>query len=244
MKQPIMWVRVCGALVVAMAAATASAQMPDRNHGNYRPGGRAPEHMDGRFAHNHYYPNRGAYVAGLPGRQLVFDRPGGRFFYSGGVWYAPYGPSFVVVGAPPGAFVPVLPPFYTTIWVGGMPYYYANDTYYVWSQAQSGYQVVDPPGDPNDPNYGNDPNAAGAYTAPPQPPPPQGDNLFIYPQQGQSAEQQSTDQYECHKWSASQTGFDPTQPSGGAPPDQLGARRADYQRAMIACLQGRGYSAR
>ncbi|HEV2286959.1 MAG TPA: DUF6515 family protein [Steroidobacteraceae bacterium] len=234
MKQAAIWVRVCTALVAAAAVSVASAQAPD--HG-YRPGGRAPEHMDARFHHNHYYPNRGAYVAGLPGHPYAFERPGGRFFYSGGVWYAPYGPRFVVVGAPLGVFVPVLPPFYSTIWFGGVPYYYANDTYYVWSQAQNGYEVVAPPGDPDDPN-------AADSAAPPQPPPPQGDNLYIYPQQGQSAEQQASDQYECHKWSSSQTGFDPTQPAGGVPAEQLGARRADYQRAMIACLEGRGYSAR
>jgi hypothetical protein len=234
MKQAAMWVRVCGVLLAAATVSVASAQTQDRG---YRPGGRAPEHMDARFSHNHYYPNRGAYVAGLPGRPYAFDRPGGRFFYSGGVWYAPYGPRFVVVGAPLGVFVPVLPPFYNTIWFGGVPYYYANDTYYVWSQGQGGYEVVAPPAEAGDPN---DPNAASS--APP--PPPQGDNLYIYPQQGQSAEQQSSDQYDCHKWSASQSGFDPTQPSGGVPPDQIGARRADYQRAMIACLQGRGYSAR
>src|SRR5215469_12877546 len=159
MNQARMWVRVCGALLALGAVAAAGAQ----EHG-YRPGGRAPEHMDGRFAHNHYYPNRGAYVAALPGRPFVFDRPGGRFFYSGGVWYAPYGPSFVVVAAPVGVFVPVLPPFATSIWVGGVPYYYANDTYYVWSQPQNEYQVVDPPGgpDPNDPN-------GYASAAPPQP---------------------------------------------------------------------------
>lgn len=231
-----MWVRMCGVLLAAATVSVASAQPPDRG---YRPGGRAPEHMDARFAHNHYYPNRGVYVAGLPGRPYAFNRPGGRFFYSGGVWYAPYGPRFVVVGAPLGVFVPVLPPFYNTIWFGGVPYYYANDTYYMWSQAQGGYEVVAPPGDAGDPN---DPNAASS--APPPQPPTQGDSLYIYPQQGQSAEQQSSDQYDCHKWSASQTGFDPTQPSGGVPPDQLGVRRADYQRAMIACLQGRGYSAR
>jgi len=234
MKKSAWWLGVCGVLLAGALVTAAGAQERDRG---YRPGGRPPEHMDARFAHNHYYPNRGAYVAALPGRPYAFDRPGGRFFYSGGVWYAPYGPRFVVVGAPLGVFVPVLPPFYTTVWFGGVPYYYANDTYYVWSQAQNGYEVVAPPGDPNDPN-------AAAATAPPQPPPPQGDNLYIYPQQGQSAEQQSSDQYECHKWSASQTGFDPTQPSGGVSPDQLAARRADYQRAMIACLQGRGYSAR
>lgn len=247
MKNRAMWVRACGTMIVTLALAVAGAQAQDRDHGNrgdrgdrgdrgnrggVRYGGRAPEHMDGRYAHNRYYPDRGSYVRGLPGRPYMFDRPGGRFYYSGGVWYRPYGASFVVVGAPTGLFVPVLPPFYTTMWIGGVPYYYANDTYYVWSQANSGYEVVDPPGD------------QGASPDAPQPPPPQGDSLFIYPQQGQSAEQQSQDQYECHKWSSSQTGFDPTQAGGGVPPDQSGARRADYQRAMIACLQGRGYSAR
>jgi hypothetical protein len=228
-----MWVRTSGAVIVMLALAVASAQAQDRDRdrGGFR-GGRAPEHMDGRYAHNRYYPDRGAYVRALPGRPYVFDRPGGRFYYSGGVWYRGYGPSFVVVAPPVGLFVPVLPPYYTMVWVGGAPYYYANDSYYVWSQAQNGYEVVDPPGDPS------------AAPDPQQVPPPQGDNLFIYPQQGQSSEQQSRDQYECHKWSSSQTGFDPTQAGGGVPPDQLYARRVDYQRAMIACLQGRGYSAR
>jgi Family of unknown function (DUF6515) len=241
MKNQAMWVRACGEVIVTLALAVASAQAQDRDHGNrgdrgdrggVRYGGRAPEHMDGRYAHNRYYPDRGSYIRALPGRPYTFDRPGGRFYYSGGVWYRPYGASFVVVGAPLGLFVPVLPPFYTTMWIGGVPYYYANDTYYVWSQTNNGYEVVDPPND------------QGASPYAPEPPPPQGDNLFIYPQQGQSGEQQSQDQYECHKWSSSQTGFDPTQAGGGVPPDQAGARRADYQRAMIACLQGRGYSAR
>src|SRR5215472_2651997 len=191
MKSTATWMRACGAVIVTLALAVASAQAQDRDHGNrvdrgdrgdrgerggVRWAGRAPEHMDGRYAHNRYYPDRGAYIRGLPGRPYVFDRPGGRFYYSGGVWYRPYGPSFVVVGAPIGLFVPVLPPFYTTMWIGGVPYYYANDTYYVWSQGQNGYEVVDPPGD-----------QGGVSADAPQPPPPQGDNLYIYPQQGQSA---------------------------------------------------------
>jgi|HubBroStandDraft_1064217.scaffolds.fasta_scaffold123402_1 hypothetical protein len=230
MKQTFVRVAACAALIAAGMLALSSAQAQDRN---FRPGGRAPEHMDPRFAHNRYYPNRGAYIGALPGRPFIVDRPGGRFFYSGGVWYAPYGPRFVVVAAPIGVFVPVLPAFYTTVWFGGMPYYYANDTYYTWDAGQNGYVTVDPPGADQ-----------SASSAPPQPPPPQGDDLYIYPQQGQSAEQQANDKYECHKWSSSQAGFDPTQPSGGVPPDQLDSKRADYQRAMRACLEGRGYSAR
>lgn len=34
--------------------------------------------------------------------------------------------------------------------------------------------------------------------------------VFAYPNRGQSEEQQSRDRFECHQWSVSQTGFDPT----------------------------------
>jgi hypothetical protein len=33
--------------------------------------------------------------------------------------------------------------------------------------------------------------------------------VYFYPQKGQSAEQQSRDQYECYNWAIKQTGFDP-----------------------------------
>jgi hypothetical protein len=35
-------------------------------------------------------------------------------------------------------------------------------------------------------------------------------NPFIYPAKGQSPEQQKRDEFECHQWAVSQTGFDPT----------------------------------
>ena len=34
--------------------------------------------------------------------------------------------------------------------------------------------------------------------------------VYAYPNAGQSEEQQSRDRFECHQWSVSQTGFDPT----------------------------------
>ena len=37
-------------------------------------------------------------------------------------------------------------------------------------------------------------------------------DLFIYPNQGQSEEQQGKDRYECHSWAVQQTGFDPSNP--------------------------------
>jgi hypothetical protein len=63
---------------------------------------------------------------------------------------------------------------------------------------------------------------------------------MIYPKNGQSKEQQAADQFECHNWAKGQTGFDPTQPGGGAGPN-ADAARGNYDRAMSACLQGRGY---
>jgi hypothetical protein len=141
-------------------------------------------------------------------------------------------------------FVPVLPPYYTTVWFGGAPLYYANDTYYQYDGPQ-GYEVVEPPADPSAAVQGPQ---GPAYPGAPPPAPggahPEGEDLFIYPQNGQSPDQQATDRYECHKWAASQTGFDPTLPGGGVDPEQTVAQGADYKRAMRACLEGRGYSVR
>jgi hypothetical protein len=225
MKSSIWTTAAAAALVASALSMSVHAQEHERERGHV--GGRA-DHFDARFSHNHYYPPRGGFVRELPGRPVVIERGGGRFFYSGGVWYAARGPSFVVVAAPIGVFVPVLPPFYSTVWFGGLPYYYSNDTYYAWRDGQSGYEVVDPPGDPT--------------VADTQPPP--ADELYFYPQNGQPAEQQANDKYDCHKWASSQSGFDPTQAGGGVSADQAAAKRADYQRAVRACLEGRGYSVR
>jgi len=216
----------CAAAVVSLTL-TATAVRADERHGGAR-----AEHFDARHSHNHYYPERGGFARAVPGRPFIVERGGGRFFYSGGVWYAPRGPSFVVVAAPIGVFVPVLPPFYTTLWIGGLPYYYANDTYYAWRDGENGYEVVEPPND------------QGASTPAPPGAAAPGEDLYIYPQNGQPADRQASDKYECHKWASAQTGFDPTQSAGGVPPEQGQLKRADYQRAMRACLEGRGYSVR
>jgi hypothetical protein len=62
--------------------------------------------------------------------------------------------------------------------------------------------------------------------------------VYLYPRNGQSDTQTQSDRYECHSWAVNQTGFDPTRPAG-----QSGTV-GDYRRAMIACLDARGYSAR
>jgi hypothetical protein len=123
------------------------------------------------------------------------------------------------VAAPIGAFVPFLPPFCTTVWYGGLPYYYANDVYYTRNSEQSAYEVVPPP--PGAPE-----------------PVVNGDRLYAYPLEDQSPEQQARDRYDCSEWATNQTGVDPSQ-SGN---DITAAQSADYDRALAACLSGRGYS--
>jgi len=221
------------AAMFALSAGSAFAQPPhDRDfrggpHGGY-------DHLDPRFGHNHYYPSRGYAVRDLPRDRIIVNGPRGRYFYSGGIWYSPGPAGYVVIGAPIGLFVPVLPPYYTTVWVGGAPYYYANDTYYTWRDSDRQYEVVAPPDE-----------QAATTDAPPPPAAPANvvtDDVFVYPKSGQSEEDQARDKYECHKWAQSESGFDPTQANGGVPPEQADAKRSAYRRAIGACLEGRGYS--
>lgn len=194
-------------------------------------------HHDTRYHMDHTYPARGNSVRALPsGHVPVYDRARNPYYFHGGVWYRPNGGRFVVVGPPIGVFVPVLPAYYTTVWFGGFPYYYANDTYYNWVPAQGQYEVVDPPAGAD-----TNPNDNTANDAPATEPAAAAGELYTYPKNGQTAEQQEQDRYECHRWASDQSGFDPTQNLGaGAPPDST--KRAQYQHAMTACLEGRGYS--
>jgi Family of unknown function (DUF6515) len=234
------WISMVGAVAVAFALAvgTASADPPrgERHEGGPR-GGPGPrpgfDHMDRRFGHDHYYPSRGYEFRELPRDRVVVG--GGRYYYSGGIWYEPRGPRFVVVGPPVGVYVPVLPAYYTTVYYGGVPYYYANDAYYQWVPEQSQYEVVAPPGDESAAQLQPAPAVQAAATT-------VTDDVFIYPKNGQSEEQQATDKYECHKWASQQSGFDPTQSGGGVPPEQNASAHAAYNRAIGACLEGRGYS--
>jgi len=71
------------------------------------------------------------------------------------------------------------------------------------------------------------PPAAAAPPSAPATPAAQA-GLFMYPKNGQSAQQQATDQSECEQWA--------TQQAHGT------TTGTDFRRAMVACIQGRGYS--
>jgi hypothetical protein len=113
---------------------------------------------------------------------------------------------------PGGLFLATLPFYYSTLWWNGVPYYYAYDNYYVWNNGMGGYQAVAPP-----PQVSNQAAAQRGDT-----------DLFAYPKNGQSAEQQARDRQECRNWAASQMGS--------------GTDSGGNLRAQAACLEGRGYS--
>lgn len=185
------------------------------------------EVLDSRYQHNRYYPKRGFVERSLPHTSHEIIHNSRRFYFTGGIWYRHAGARFIVVAPPLGLIIPFLPPYYTTVWIGAVPYYYANDVYYI--HGAGGYSVVAPPQGEVKPT-----------------PPVSVEQLFVYPRQEQSEKQQADDRYACHMWAVSQTGYDPTQPppEASAAPTNLKQRRDEYQRAMAACLEGRGYTVR
>jgi flagellar biosynthesis/type III secretory pathway protein FliH len=58
-----------------------------------------------------------------------------------------------------------------------------------------------------------------------------GDDMFIYPNKGQTKQQQDKDKYECYDWAKQQTGFDPmAQPKATAPPPAQEAKQGGVVR--------------
>jgi len=202
-------------------------QLPDRNARTPSRTAPAPRGyvLDRKYQHDHYYPPRGYVTPRLPSAYRVLVHNRARYYYHSGVWYRRSTTGFIVVLPPIGVAIPVLPPFYTVLWVGGVPYYYANGIYYVWYPAQQAYVVTSPPPE-------------SAVSDKPEEP----EKLFIYPKQGQSEKQQAEDRYQCHQWAVDQSGYDPTRVGGSVPEEEYFNKRADYQRAMKACLEARGYS--
>jgi hypothetical protein len=178
-----------------------------------------------RSEREHY---RGAQGGGFnrvsPGYQRYGYR-GQSYYYNGGIWYRPGGYGYDRIRPPRGLLIYSLPLYYSTRWYGGVPYYYYEDSYYLWDPVQRGYVVTEPPEAP----------ASNA---------PDGDSadVYVYPMQNQTPEQQSKDRYECYRWAANQTGFDPTKVEGGVSLSTSGGKAEAYRRAETACLTGRGYS--
>jgi len=173
--------------------------------------------FDNRYHHDHYYPAPGYVAPHVPYGAVVVGSGPGRYWFHGGVWYRPYGSSYRVVLPPVGLVIPLLPPAYVTLTLGGLPYYYAGGVYY--RPVPEGYVVTAPP-----------PEAATAQVMPapaPAAPPPRAEPI-IYPRNGQSPEQLENDRRECNRWAT-------TQPNAQAD-------ASVFNRAVEACMDGRGYT--
>ena len=215
------------ALALAATAAFAAGDAKRFHEANQRQSTPSESRVDNRYSHNRAYPSRGYVAPLLPNGYHSIRYRGSPYYFSGGAWYRPYGPRFVVVAPPFGIGISFLPPYYTRVWIGGSPYYYADDTYYSWRPERREYVVTQPPeGDARV----DDKQRAGS------------EEIFVYPKGGQSEQQQATDRYECHAWAVEKTGFDPTRPSGNVEDSEYGSKHADYRRAEGACLEARGYS--
>jgi hypothetical protein len=227
--------------IIMLLAISVSGFAEPGQHGDSKGQGRSPSQsvrkapasgqrsfVDSRYHHNQSYPLHGQSFRSLPRAHRIVMHDHSRYYSSHGVWYRHDGRGYVVVTPPFGLFVPFLPLFYTTLWLNGMPYYYANETYY--TSTPGGYVVVEPP-------------QGDVSQTPPSTNESADNKMFIYPRKGQSQAQQDNDRYECHKWAADQTNYDPTAviPQGMSANQAMQAR-ADYQRAMAACLDGRGYT--
>ncbi len=196
----------------------------DRNNG-YR--------HDGGYS-NGYTNNNGWNNSGHRPRRIINTLPygysshhwNGRPYYRyGGSWYSPWGTSFGLVSPPYGLFVNSLSGPFSSFWYGNSRYYFADDTYYLYEPLRRGYVVSRSPYGDRDDEDDDSQTAAD-------------EDLYIYPARGQSEQQQSDDRYECHRWAANETGYDPIDS------DYDADRREDYLRAMSACLTGRGYTVR
>jgi hypothetical protein len=163
-------------------------------------------------------------VPRLPAGYRHYNWNGRPYYNYRGSWYRPYGGTYISIGVPYGLFVTSLAGGYSSFWFGNTRYYHADDTYYLYEPARRGYVVTRSP-------YGDERDDSDADDV-------RDEDLFIYPARGQSEQQQADDRYECHRWAANETGYDPIDDTYD------GDDRADYLRAMTACLTGRGYSVR
>ncbi|WP_416195135.1 DUF6515 family protein [Pseudomonas sp. CCI4.2] len=211
-------------------------------------GGGTPPRLgggDGRPGNDHWHGRPDGHGTGWgPGPQfrpgyVINSMPGGHsrigwhgqdYFYSGGYWYRPQGPRYVIVEPPRGIRVHELPSYSQEVWLGSTLFFVAAGTYYLYQPDTQDYVVSEPP-QGAEPVYTPDaqpPQQASSYSYDP----------VAYPANGQSQEQQQQDMYDCHMYGVNQSGFDPQAATYAPSPQVIDV----YRRAMGGCLAGRGYA--
>ncbi|MDY8134310.1 DUF6515 family protein [Aquimarina sp. 2201CG5-10] len=82
-------------------------------------------------------------VRTLPSTTVVIKRNGIHYHYHRGLYYRYYGGRYVVVTAPIGIRVKILPVGHRTIVLANIPYYYYQGTYYI--ESNNGYKTIEAP---------------------------------------------------------------------------------------------------
>ena len=183
--------------------------------------GRPDGHGNGWGPGPQYRP--GHAIDRVPGGYSRIPYRGQDYFYADGYWYRPQGQRYIVVTPPYGARVRSLPSYSREVWVGSSLLFLAAGTYYTYQPNTEEYVVVTPP--QNEPVYAN-PQQGNGY------------DPVAYPQNGQSPQQVELDHYQCYRWAADESGFDPANVTYQPAPEVVDR----YRRSMGACLVGRGYS--
>ncbi|RMO16925.1 hypothetical protein ALQ46_04414 [Pseudomonas savastanoi pv. phaseolicola] len=206
--------------------------IPRGNNRNWQAGnGRPNDHWEGRpdGRGNGWGPGPqyrpGYAIDRVPGGYSRIPYRGQDYYYSGGYWYRPQGPRYVVVTPPYGVRVSRLPSYSQEVWIGSSLLFLAAGTYYAYQPDSQDYVVVNPL--QNEAVYQA---PAGQQV--------NGYDPVAYPANGQSPQQVELDHYQCYLQAAQQSGFDPANVSGQPPPDLVDA----YRRSMGDCLAGRGYN--
>ncbi|MFJ2333020.1 DUF6515 family protein [Pseudomonas helleri] len=220
--------------------AVQQTQMPSRGGNqnwqaggqNFRPGGNNVHPNDVRWAGrpdghgNGWGPGpqyRPGYVIDrFPGQYRQVPYRGQNFFFSGGYWYRPQGPRYVVVQPPYGIRVSIIPSYAREVWVGSSLFFLAAGSYYAYQPATQDYIVVEPP---------------ATIVQPAPQPVSNGYDVVAYPANGQTPAQIDQDRYDCYRWAVDQSHFDPAHIAYAPAPAVV----QTYRQAEGNCLNSRGY---
>ena len=184
---------------------------------DHRWAGRPDGHGNGWGPGPQYRP--GHVIDRFPDRDYRVPYRGQDYFFSGGYWYRPLGPRYVVVQPPRGIRVSYLPDYAREVWIGGALLFLAAGSYYAYQETTQDYVVVEPPVQPQPQPVSN------SY------------DVVAYPANGQSPEQVNQDGYECYQYAVQQSGFDPRTATYQPDPSVVQA----YRQAQGNCLSSRGY---
>ena len=110
----------------------------DRSYRNYNQGPSIRQYENWR-----YYPSRGQIFYHRPGNLITLQFGGNPYYYSGGLFYKPFGGNFQVIHPPIGIRVGILPTGYWSLRMGGFPFFYFNGIFY--RQQNKEYEVVQAP---------------------------------------------------------------------------------------------------